>query len=151
MYQMHRVFCATPWELEAERFEFYAIIGRFNEALAMARGILFVPVSVIATQDKRRLQYDIDENVRQCSYFILLLEDSWGPVERTFQRDYRLALQLMEAPDAPMTAVACLQKNQSPVPQQFEGMSSPDGVFATVSEFDAKLTGILSRWLDQMA
>lgn len=106
---MQRVFCATTWELEAERIEFYAIIGRFNEGLALARGMLFVPASLIATQDKRRLQYDIDENVRQRSYFILLLEDSWGPRERQFQRDYRLALQLMESPDAPMTAVACLQ------------------------------------------
>ncbi len=113
--------------------------------------MLFVPVSLIATEHKRRLQYDIDENVRQCRYFILLLQDSWGPAERHFQRDYRLALQLMESPDAPMTAVACLQKDQSPVPQHFEGMPCPNGVFAAASEFDSQLTGILSRWLDQIA
>jgi len=150
MYQMHRVFCATPWGMEAERIAFYDIIGRFNEALAMARGILFVPVSLLNTQDKRRLQYDIDENIRQCRYFILLLEDSWGPPERNFQRDYRLALQLLEAPDQPMEAVVWMQKNQPGIPKPLDGMPSPDGVFGTAPEFDVLLTGMLSAWLDEI-
>ena len=46
MYRIHRVFCATAWELEGERRAFYDLLGEFNEAEAMRRGVLYVPVSL---------------------------------------------------------------------------------------------------------
>ena len=42
MYHMHRIYCATPWELEEERGTFYAAVGEFNATHAMPRGVLYV-------------------------------------------------------------------------------------------------------------
>ena len=39
-YVMHRIFCATPGDLEAEHDAFYQVIAEFNEKHAMPRGVL---------------------------------------------------------------------------------------------------------------
>jgi len=43
MYRLHKVYCANPWELEAERRAFYDVVGEFNERDAMNAGILLRP------------------------------------------------------------------------------------------------------------
>ena len=49
MYQMHRVFCATSWELEAERQAFHDVVAEVNEAEAMPHRLLLVPPAVTAS------------------------------------------------------------------------------------------------------
>src|SRR4051794_13106588 len=105
MFRMQRVFCATAWELEAERRALYDVIGAFNEAEAMLRGLLYVPVSLTAFRDKRPLQFTVDENIRDAAHYILAITGDWGPPERNFERDYALALHSQSDPALPMQTV----------------------------------------------
>src|SRR5947209_19186036 len=105
MYRMHRVFCATAWELEGERRAFYDAIGEFNEAAAMPRGMLYVPVSLTNVRDKRPYQYVVDENILESRHYILALSEDWGPPERNFEADYRLALASAGNATVPMRGV----------------------------------------------
>jgi len=147
MYPMHRVFCATPWELEGERRAFHDVLGEFNEAEAMKRGVLYVPVSLFNTRDKRPLQYAVDENIRDCRHYILALCDGWGPPERNFERDYRLALECSADPALPMRETAFLLKKPLP------GRSSPSGLppvsaeFSTIDEFKQQVRRLFAEWI----
>ena len=76
-YAMHRIFCATPGDLEEERLAFYKVMGDFNEAHAMPRGVLFVSISIVPYGgDKRVYQGAVSENIRSCRYYIQVLANS---------------------------------------------------------------------------
>ena len=145
---MHRIFCATPWELEAERGRFHDLIGSFNETAAMPRAVLYVPVSLLNIRDKRPVQYAVDENIRDCSHYILLLTEDWGPVERNFRNDYRLALQCAADPAVPMRSVAVLRKQQLSGVPLAEGLPEPQATFSTLAEFDDCVNKLLAAWLE---
>lgn len=147
MYQLHRVFCATPWELEAERQAFYDILGVFNESEAMRHGVLFVPVALTNLRDKRLYQFDVDENIRACRHYILLLSEGWGPPERNFENDYHLALQCMADPALPMHSVAVLHKRQLSGKPLDPGTPEPQASFATTAEFAECVNKMLPVWL----
>ncbi len=152
MYRMLRVFCATAWELEAERHGFCEALGQVNQEQAMARGTLFVPVALKNVPDKRRLQAAVDENIRACSYYILAIEEGWGPSERNFERDYRLAIACRNDKDAPMRETAILVRDRP------DGSPSPFGPvldaagfssirFATTEDFRGSVLRLLTEWL----
>ena len=147
MYQLHRVFCATPWELERERTRFYDLVGAFNESAAMSQGVLFVPVTLPNVRDKRPIQYAVDENIQDCRYYIQVLLDDWGPTERNFRNDYHLALESVDDRALPMRGVAVLAKKPSPGAGLAEGLPEPLAFFATAAEFDSCITGLLTGWL----
>jgi hypothetical protein len=147
MFQTHRIFCATPWELEAERYRFYDVVGRFNEAAAIQKGILFVPVALTNVMDKRPLQYTIDQNICDCRHYILLLEENWGPEARNFRHDYQLALRCVDDPALPMRSVAVLEKRDPAGRQPAESLPEPRATFSTLTEFDDCVTALLSEWL----
>ena len=155
MFQMQRVFCATPWEMEAERMRFHEVIGRVNETAAMPRGSLYVPVTLVNFRDKRPLQYVVDENIRDCSYYILLLADDWGPVERNFRSDYELALECAADPALPMQSVAVLRKTlpgaMSSLAPVAPPLPEPHAAFSTIEEFDECVGGLLTGWLESAA
>lgn len=148
---MHRIFCATPWELEAERFRFCDLIGQFNETVAMGKGVLFVPVTLPGIRDKRPLQYAIDQNIGDCLHYILLVAGDWGPAERDFRNDYHLALQCVDDPASPMRSVAVLGKKQASGQPLPEGLPQPLATFSTVAEFDECVNALLSGWLESVA
>jgi len=150
---MHRVFCATPGDLEQERQAFYEVMAGINESEAMPRGILLVSVSLPATTvDKRPFQAAISENVRACRYYVQVLEDNWGPPELNFEREYALATQCVADPAMPMQAVAVLFKKPL-LPHQVDPriaefkqqLQAHD--FATLDEFKSRLLAQLSEWL----
>jgi hypothetical protein len=151
MFQMHRIFCATPWELEAERFRFCDLIGQFNETMASGKGVLFVPVTLPSIRDKRPLQYALDQNIHDCRYYILLLSEDWGPVERSFRNDYHLALHCVDDPDLPMQSVAVLAKKQPSGQPLADGLPRPQATFSTPAEFDECVNALLSGWLESLA
>jgi hypothetical protein len=134
--------------MEAERNVFYSVIGQFNEAAAMPEGILFVPVTLTNVRDKRPLQYAVDENIRDCSHYILLLADDWGPVERNFRNDYQLALGCLADPALPMRSVGVLYKKQASGLPRAEGLPEPYATFSTLGEFDRCVSGLLSGVLE---
>jgi hypothetical protein len=152
MYRMLRVFCATSWELEGERRAFYDLIGHFNATAAMARGVLYVPVSLTNIRDKRPYQYVVDENIRDSRHFITALTESWGPPERNFREDYRLAVTSSRNDKLPMHGVALLLRNTSDGPPPFAGELESTGIspilFADVPEFNRHVTQLLSAWLE---
>jgi hypothetical protein len=151
MFRMYRVFCATPWEMEAERNSFYTALGQFNEVAAMPKGILFVPVTLTNIRDKRPLQYAIDENIRECSFYILLLSEDWGPVERNFRNDYNLALECAADPALPMQGIGVLSKKSTSGPQPAAGLPEPQATFSTLVEFNECVKSLLSGWLEPLA
>src|SRR3979490_1799549 len=106
-YSMHRVFCATPGMLEDERQAFYETMADINRDEAMPRGILMVSVSLPANLAfKSAYQSVVDQNVRDCRFYVQILEDTWGPPERSFHREYKLAHKCLEDPQSPMEGVA---------------------------------------------
>lgn len=148
MFQLHRIYCATPWELEAERYRFYDVVSRFNETTAMQKGVLYIPVTLTNVMDKRPLQYAVDQNIRDCRHYILLLSEDRGPVERNFRLEYQFALRCMDDPALPMQSVAVLAKRQPTGHAQAEGLPTPQAVFCTPGEFDECVTALLSGWLE---
>jgi hypothetical protein len=156
MYHMHRIYCATPWELEAERGAFYATVGEFNEAHAMPRGVLYAPVSLSSVPDKRPYQYAVQENIRACRHYIQVLDACpphqsasliWGPPERNFELDLRLALACSADPALPMCEVAVLVKHPSPLLASLDGVSAIVE-FADPTDFKRQLFALLLRWLE---
>jgi hypothetical protein len=150
MFLMHRIFCATPWELEGERGRFHDLIGNFNETSAMPKGILYVPVTLINIRDKRPIQYAVEENIRDCRHYVLLLSEDWGPVERNFRNDYHLALECVDDPALPMHSVAVLCKKQPSCVPLAEGMPEPKATFSTPAEFDHCVNSRLADWFETL-
>jgi hypothetical protein len=148
MYQMHRIFCASPWEMEREQILFNNAVGKFNGE-AMAKGVLFVPVALTNIRDKRPLQYTVDENIRECSYFVLLLGGDWGPVERNLRCDYELALECLADPALPMQDVVVLKKMKSASGASVaHDLPAPRATFYTPGEFADALNGLFAAWLE---
>ena len=152
MYRMHRIFCATAWEAEGERRAFYDALGQVNELHAMPAGTLYVPVSLLNIHDKRPHQYTVEENIRECMYYVLVPADGWGPPERSFERDYRLALACAADPALPMRETAILLRNQpdgapSPFASTLDAMSYAYTGFTTIGDFQAAITDLLQTWL----
>ncbi len=156
-YTFHRIFCATPGDLEEERLAFYHVMGQFNQDHAMPRGILFVSVSIVPYGgDKRGYQGAVSENIRACRYYVQVLEDTWGYPEKNFERDHALALRCVEDPAMPMQEVAVLFKKPL-LPHQVEpGVAAlkerlGETEFATIGEFSERLHALLARWLETVA
>jgi len=147
MYQMHRVFCATAWELEGERRAFQDVVGEVNAAEAMTRGLLYVPVTLVNIRDKRPSQYAVDENIRACRYYMLAASDGWGPPERHFERDYRLALACRQDPALPMRETAFLWQRLAPESVVPEGLPAPTREFTTTDDFKVRVRELLVEWL----
>lgn len=162
-YIMHRIFCAPAGDLEQERTAFYDTVGVFNEAHAMRRNVLFVAVALpFHTFDKRPFQAAVSENIRACRYYLQVLEDTWGPPEKNFERDYALACKCVADPNLPMHQVAVLFKKPL-VPHQVEpsvvdlqkhlesGHEHPHANFETLDEFRDHLYRLLAAWLESVA
>ena len=75
----YRVFIASPGGLADERQAFRDIIQSYNEMDAISRGLLFIPVGWESTlPGMGRPQSLINEDLKDCDYFILVLWDRWG-------------------------------------------------------------------------
>ena len=110
-YIMHRIFCATPEDSDAECQAFHDVLGNFNEQSAMARGVLFVPVSIpLNMTDKRMFQPVIDENIRACRYYVQVIGNQPDPPHRDFRPDCALAMACAADPAWPMSEVAAMTK-----------------------------------------
>lgn len=160
---MHRIFCAAAGDLEEERTAFYNVIGDFNAAHAMPRNVLFVAVALPhQCFDKRPFQAAITENIRACRYYIQVIEDTWGPPEKNFERDHAAAHKCAADPSLPMQEVAVLFKKPL-LPHQVDpsvvelkrrldaDTSQAHGEFETIEEYKQQLHRLLAKWLDTVA
>lgn len=105
-YLIHRVFCSTPGDLEELRRVFDHQTGAVNEAVGMPRRVLFAPVSCRPATGTGFFNAEIRENIRQCSFFIQVLGDSWGPPAAKLQHAFKLAVACREDPQLLMREVA---------------------------------------------
>jgi hypothetical protein len=156
MYQMHRIYCATPWELEEERQVFYTTVGECNETSAMSHGVLYVPLSLGNVPDKRPYQYAVKENIRACRYYIQVLDVLpphqpptmiWGPPQRNFEYDLRLALACRADPALPMCEVVVFLKGPTSSRVDLDGVSAVIE-FSDTAKFKRQLLGLLPQWLE---
>lgn len=156
-YRMYRVFCGSPGDVEPELQTFYKTVGDFNANYAMPLGVLFVSLALPGTTlDKRPYQAVIGENIRSCRYYVQLLEDTWGPVERSFERDHALAVQCAADPSMPMQEVAIFFKKPllphqvDPRVAEFKDKLREAGEcaeFSSPAEFASLFEPVLHRWL----
>ena len=130
MYELHRIFCALPAEMQEERIEFYAAVGDFNESDGMRRGILFVPVAASSTL-RAMAPGDVRENIRACRYYIEVLAPGAADPGSDSQLGYNFALKCCEDSSLPMREVVVLTKAD----------------FGDLTEFRSRVRAFLSRWL----
>jgi len=157
-YITHRIFCATPGELEAERRAFEEVVGEVNEAEAMPKNILLAPLSIVPyIVNKLQVQPVVDANVASCKFFVQVLHDTWGPAIRNFEPEYALACRLKADPAAAMEGIAVFFKAvdgaqiepavlrlKSSLPSQQGGEAYE---FVSLDEFKRQLHAQLSDWL----
>ncbi len=75
----YRVFIASPGGLVSERQAFRDAINAYNEMDAISRGVMFMPVGWEQTlPGMGRPQSLINDDLKDCDYFILILWDRWG-------------------------------------------------------------------------
>jgi hypothetical protein len=157
-YTMYRVFCATPGDLEPERQAFYEVIGEVNEVEGMPRNILFVPVSIVPHMlNKLMFEPTVESNVRDCKFFVQVLQDTWGPPARNFEPEYHLARRLRTDPSFPMAGIAVFFKAPDSLPVEPKIVQLKSSVetqedlvsyhFASVDEYKTLLRSQLSDWL----
>ncbi len=146
MYTFHRVFCATSFELERERQAFYDVLERVNETEAMPHGFLLVPVSLTNMGDKRPFQGAVDQNIEACRHYILAITGDWGPPERNFRRDYRLAVECIGNPALPMKSVAVLLEKGSSLAGELLAAECAFAEFDGAADFRGQVRELLIAW-----
>src|SRR5262245_11243952 len=108
----YRVFISSPAGLEAERQAVRDAMVRFNQEQAIARGVLFVPVGWELTPGgATRPQGLINEDVRECDFFMLLLCDRW----RVKTSDAAGAVGRQDSEEEFELAADCLKDKASPM------------------------------------
>lgn len=171
----YRVFISSPGGLEAERRAVHDAIVAFNQEMAIPRGVLFVPVGWQLTPGgATRPQGLINEDVRECDYFVLLLHDRWrskpgepghtaGTQPSDAEEEYELALDCLRDPAAAMRQLVLFFK--PPTPEQLAAMGFQlkqvldfkkgveldhehvAGTFDTVEQLAADVRRRLGLWL----
>jgi tetratricopeptide (TPR) repeat protein len=139
----YRVFISSPGGLDAERQAVRDAIVRFNQEQAIAYGVLFVPVGWELTPGgATRPQGLINEDVRECDYFMLLLCDRWrsksgdgaAGARRDSEEEYELAEDCLKDRASPMRQVVVFFR--PPAPEMLAGMSFQ---LKTVLDFKRRL------------
>ena len=75
----YKVFIASPGGLDQERKEFHETLLKHNQADALQRACMFEPIGWEMTLGGvGRPQEKINEELRQCDLFVLVLWDRWG-------------------------------------------------------------------------
>jgi tetratricopeptide (TPR) repeat protein len=118
----YKIFIASPSGLEMERRLFRDVVNEHNETDANARGVHFIPVGwEITLAGIGRPQSIINEELKQCDYFILLLWDRWGTPTGTPEgyssgthEEFVVAMQCRKDNSTPMRQVVCLFKSIDP-------------------------------------
>ncbi len=140
----YRVFIASPGGLDTERRSFRSTIVDYNEMDALPRGAMFIPVGwEVTLGGLGRPQSLINEEVRKCDYFVLLLWDRWGSppdpggadgYTSGTEEEYNVALECFYNDDAPMRNIIVLFKAVDP-----RQLADPGPQLSKVLEFKKQL------------
>jgi hypothetical protein len=78
-FDMHRVYISGPGDLEAEKQRCRDAISEINASRAMLAKILLVSVGLPQEGQLELYRSAVADNIRQCSYYIQVFQDDWGP------------------------------------------------------------------------
>src|SRR5258707_7721538 len=91
-FDMYRVFISTPGDLQPEQETCRAAMSEVNEKEAMPQKTLLVSVGLREDRQIEGFRSAVADNVRQCTYFIQVFEDDWGP-KNLFRKMFTLATE----------------------------------------------------------
>ena len=109
-FDMYRVFIAAPGDLARERGTCRDAISDVNEKEAMPQKILLVSVGLMHDDAIVGYRAAVADNIRQCTYFIQVFEDDWGP-KNLFRKMFFLATECRDDAGFPMREIAVFLKN----------------------------------------
>ena len=119
----YRVFIASPSGLEDERRAFANVIDEYNSNEAIHRKVIF---RALGWEDTfpgiGRPQSIINEDLKQCDYFIMVLHDRWGShpgnnknnASSGTEEEYLLAWECCKDDLLPMKQIICAFKSVPP-------------------------------------
>jgi hypothetical protein len=108
-FDMYRVFISAPGDLQLEQDACRAAISDINAKEAMPLKVLLVSVGLLQDGPIEAFRAAVAENVRQCTYFIQVFEDDWGP-KNLFRKMFHLATECRDDGSLQMREViVCLK------------------------------------------
>jgi len=108
-FDMYRVYLSTPGDLAREQDACRAAISEVNANEAMPLTILRVSVGLREDGQIVGFRSAVADNIRQCTYFIQVFEDDWGP-NNLFRKMFHLAAECRDDASLPMReAIMCLK------------------------------------------
>jgi len=108
-FDMYRVFISTPGDLAVEQETCRGAISEINAKEAMPLKILLVSVGLREDGQIEGFRSAVGENIRQCTYFIQVFEDDWGP-RNLFRKMFYLATECRDdASLAMQDVIVCLK------------------------------------------
>jgi hypothetical protein len=108
-FDMYRVFISAPGDLQCEQDTCRAAISEVNANEAMPQKILLVSVGLREDGQIEGFRSAVAENVRQCTYYIQVFQDDWGP-KNLFRKMFYLATDSRDDASLPMReVVVCLK------------------------------------------
>jgi hypothetical protein len=142
-FEMHDVFCSAPGNLGEELQSFHVIVGEVNEAVGMAHKTLLAPLCLKSNNLILIAADAAKDNIRYCSFFVQVLQDSWGPVG-LFRELYDVAAECLADEQAPMRSIAVFVKPPASV-------EIPSGApvyhYDQIQSFEAQLRTVCTEWL----
>lgn len=168
----YKVFIASPGGLQEERKAFKAILDEYNKEEALHREVMF---QAIGWEDTLpgigRPQAIINEELKTCDYFIMVLHDRWGShpgpneVAATSgtEEEYKIAWKCFKEGASPMKQIVVLFKAVPPNQMSDPGRELQKVIdfrkkieasrsllystFSTVDEFKKIIQRNISQWL----
>lgn len=120
---LYKIFIASPRNLENERILFNEAIEEYNRNEAIDRGAVFKAVAWEETLGAQgRPQDIINDELRQCDFFILILHDWWGSSPKDSKQKYssgseeefHVALECLRNKKLPMKQMVLFFKDVDP-------------------------------------
>ena len=142
-FDVHDVFCSTPGNLEQELEAFHRVLGEVNEENGIARKTLLAGLCLKSDNFIFVAGDAAKSNIRSCTYFLQVLDKSWGPVG-LFRELYDVAVASLADDQSPMRALAIFAKSTASV-------EIPEGApvyrYEAIDSFESQLRTLLSAWL----
>ncbi|MFC6327995.1 tetratricopeptide repeat protein [Alloalcanivorax gelatiniphagus] len=138
----YRVFIASPGGLESERKVFRELLSSHNEADAIDRGCHFQTIGwEITLGGMGRPQSKINEDLKSCDLFVLVLWDRWGSPTGAKEgytsgthEEYMVALDCLKSEELPMRDIVVFFKAVD-----HRRMSDPGPQLSAVLDFKRSL------------
>jgi hypothetical protein len=108
-FDMHSVFLSGPGDLEKERDACRSVISDVTAAEAMLSKILLATIGLTSDEQIVGFRSAVAENIRQCTYYIQIFEDDWGP-KNLFRKMFYLATECRDDATLPMQEVVVFLK-----------------------------------------